>query len=142
MLTTLLDRLESGRIKGDKSWGPYGMFVVPGPCGKKLCIVASGANADDEVSAGWEHVSVSTRRRCPNWTEMCFVKDLFWAPEECVVQFHPPKSEYVNNHPFVLHLWKHRDNPFPTPPSVLVGLKNVGMLTRKQADVINKALGK
>lgn len=99
MLKTLPDRLEAGRVGGDKSWGIYGKFILQGPCGDKLVIVASGADASDEVSMGWEHVSVSTRRRVPNWTEMCFVKDLFWAPEECVVQFHPPKSEYVNNHP-------------------------------------------
>jgi hypothetical protein len=71
----------------------------------------------------WEHVSVSGNRRVPNWQEMCFVKDLFWAEEECVMQLHPPKSEYVNCHPFCLHLWRSLEQPIPTPNSILVGLK-------------------
>ena len=56
---------------------------------------------------GWEHVSVSLNRpRVPNWDEMCFVKEVFWEPEDCVVQYHPPASQYVNCHPHVLHLWR------------------------------------
>lgn len=46
---------------------------------------------------GWEHVSVSFASRCPTWDEMCEVKDIFWTPEECVVQYHPPaKTGDVN----------------------------------------------
>ena len=124
MLAKLPERLEAGRIvhgerASDPSWGFYGDFSIQGPCGEKLLIVASGADADDHLACGWEHVSVSTHRRCPNWTEMCFVKDLFWRSDECVVQFHPPKSSYVNNHPFCLHLWRNKDG-FPVPPTVLV----------------------
>jgi hypothetical protein len=60
----------------------YGKFIVQGPCGEKLCIVVSGADDDNTMAARWKHVSVSTRRRVPNWQEMCFVKDLFWDPKE------------------------------------------------------------
>jgi hypothetical protein len=58
---------------------------------------------------------------------MAFVKDLFWHDDECVVQFHPPKSEYINNHPYCLHLWKP---PYEVklPPSILVGVKEAGEL--------------
>lgn len=63
----------------------------------------------------WEHVSVSMEYRCPSWQEMCFVKDLFWHPEETVIQFHPPKSQYVNTHPYVLHLWKPLFTRLPIP---------------------------
>jgi hypothetical protein len=70
---------------------------------------------------GWEHVSVSVDGRVPNWQEMCFVKNLFWSDEECVVQFHPPKSEYVNLHPYCLHLWKPLERDVLLPPSLLVG---------------------
>lgn len=142
MRETLPEKLEAGRLAGNASWGAYGKFSVQGPCCEKLLIVASGADADDVESEGWEHVSVSTRRRVPNWQEMCFIKGLFWASEECVVQFHPPRSEYVNNHAFVLHLWRHRSLQFPTPPSILVGLKDVGLLTPEQAHHINTALGR
>lgn len=78
---------------------------------------------------GWEHVSVSVApkndkpSRCPTWGEMCWVKDQFWNDDETVVQFHPMKSEYVNCHPFVLHLWKQTNSIFQLPPSIMVGPK-------------------
>jgi hypothetical protein len=40
------------------------------------------------------------------------------------VQFHPPKSEYVNHHPYTLHLWKPRYVKVVTPPWWLVGPKD------------------
>lgn len=145
MRKVLPEKLESGRVRSglmasNPSWGAYGQFFVQGPCGERLCIVASGADADDKVSDGWEHVSVSTRRRTPNWQEMCFAKDLFWSDEECVIQFHPPRSEYVNNHPHCLHLWRHVDG-HKMPPSILVGYKDLGVLTEDQAIKIRKQEG-
>ena len=100
---------------------------MPGPCGAPLRVLASdgkGSSCHD-----WEHVSVSTdRRRPPNWEEMCFIKGRFWAPEDCVVQFHPPAADHVNNAENCLHLWRHRTLPFPRPPAVLVGIKALGVL--------------
>jgi len=72
---------------------------------------------------GWEHVSVSTPSRCPNWAEMCFVKNLFWAPDDVVMQLHPRESAYVNNHPFCLHLWRPKAATIPEPPPELVGTR-------------------
>jgi len=83
-----------------------------------LFIISSGTCDPD-----WEHVSVSMEKRCPNWTEMCIIKDLFWDEEETVVQFHPKKSEYVNNHPHCLHLWKKVKHDYDLPPTIFVGLK-------------------
>jgi hypothetical protein len=37
---------------------------------------------------------------------MCHVKELFFDADECVMQLHPPKSEYVNCHQYCLHLWR------------------------------------
>ena len=65
---------------------------------------------------GWDHVSVSHERRCPSWDEMCWVKHLFFEPNECVVQYHPPASDYVNVHPNCLHLWRPADGVLPMPP--------------------------
>lgn len=70
----------------------------------------------------WEHVSISTQTRCPTWEEMCFVKDLFWDEEDCVVQYHPPKSDYINCHPRCLHLWRPIGLEIPRPPKILVGI--------------------
>lgn len=110
--------------------GMNGAFSIPlRPGVLANCIVSNGIGIGGELLVPWEHVSVHIEdrkgQRTPTWNEMCQVKDLFWEPEECVVQFHPPKSEYVNNHPNVLHLWKHMGD-FPTPPSVLVGIKDLG----------------
>jgi hypothetical protein len=95
--------------------GNNGIFYVPYKSFELQVIASDGE--------GWEHVSVSLRNRCPNWEEMCHIKDLFWDDEETVVQFHPPKSEYVNEHPNCLHLWKPVGKIIETPPSILVGTK-------------------
>ena len=119
MRSVIPSRLEEGRIRegrmaSDSRYGTTGAFQIMGPKGEMLAIVAS----DGE---GWEHVSISTKRRTPNWDEMCFVKDLFWREDETVIQFHPPKSEYVNCHPHCLHLWKPVGKDVLLPPSILVG---------------------
>lgn len=74
---------------------------------------------------GWQHVSVTLEReaKIPSWTMMCKIKELFWNDQDWVVQFHPAKSEYVNNHPGCLHLWRPTDAKMPTPDSILVGYK-------------------
>lgn len=75
---------------------------------------------------GWEHVSVCPRNRTPDWDEMCQIKDMFWNENECVVQYHPAKSEYVNNAKNCLHFWKPVNQEFPIPPSLMVGVKSMG----------------
>jgi len=107
---------------------PNGVFEVTGPNGAVLRIVASDDTADPAVSRGWEHVSVSVRNRCPNWPEMSFVKSLFWEAEETVIQFHPPESTYISNHPYCLHLWRNRRTGHDLPPAILVGVKAEGEL--------------
>ena len=72
---------------------------------------------------GWEHVSASYATRCPTWEEMCMIKEIFWDDSEVVMQLHPEKVEYVNLHPYCLHLWKPMDQKIPTPPSFMVGVK-------------------
>ena len=117
-------KLEYGRIRsGHYASNPgnlHGAFIIPSPFGTELKIMSSGV--DTEYM--WEHVSISTPHRTPNWAEMCLVKDMFWGDEECVVQFHPPKSAYVNHHPHCLHLFRSMDKEMPMPPSVLVGPKD------------------
>lgn len=130
MRSVLPERLErgrftSGRLASNSSYGPEGAFRIQGPCGEELTIIASSGQLI--AARGWEHVSVSLRRRNPNWQEMCFCKDLFWDKHETVVQFHPAESDYVNNHAHCLHLWKHKDG-HALPPSLLVGDKALGVL--------------
>ncbi|WP_084518781.1 MULTISPECIES: DUF7694 domain-containing protein [Bradyrhizobium] len=124
MRAQIIEKLEAGRVRSGKfasvpGSGPGGLFLVQGPCGSELKI--SGF-----VRPGWEQVAVSTPRRCPNWQEMCFVKDLFWDEEECVMQLHPPHSQYVNNSRYCLHLWRPTDRHIPRPPPSFVGIVGLG----------------
>jgi len=130
MRSKLSDKIERGRVRGshlgsDSSYGPYGLFQVTGPCGAMLTIMASAG----DFIVQFEHVSVSVKNRNPNWDEMCWVKDQFWNEDECVMQLHPPKSEYVNNHRFCLHLWRPLKAEIPRPPAEAVGDAKLGTLT-------------
>lgn len=93
-----------------------GFYIVPknsAPCGMELRIIAS-------TGINWDHVSVSLKNRVPNWQEMCFVKELFFEDSDCVIQYHPPKKDYVNIHNNVLHLWRPQNFQIPTPPLELI----------------------
>lgn len=93
---------------------PRGFFQFKWSGNIVRCMVGSGL--------GWEHISVSTYKKAiPSWEIMCRVKDLFWLPEETVVQYHPAKADYVNDNPYVLHLWRWTDGEFPKPPKWMVG---------------------
>ena len=92
--------------------GGYAITILPGQK-RPVTIIFSWGN-------GWEHVSVSYPNRCCTWDEMCIIKDMFFEEDECVLQYHPPKSEYVNNHPYVLHLWKPQGEYIPRPPQYMV----------------------
>jgi hypothetical protein len=115
-------RILSGPTGSDESYGNNGQFCLVTKNGIRLLVQISDG-------MGWEHASVSLikykeLKRCPTWEEMCFVKDAFWEDEECVIQYHPPKSQYINCHLYVLHLWKPIfEGVIPTPPSILVGPK-------------------
>lgn len=84
---------------------------------KYLKVIAS-------VGEGWEHVSVSTPSRCPTWPEMDFIKRLFFEDTETVMQLHVPVSDWINNHPYCLHIWKPIGLEIPRPPQYMVGKKN------------------
>lgn len=114
-------RVRSGPFASDESLGFNGFF----------CLWVRTRRGNERVKAmasdggGWQHVSVSLadhQSTPPDWEIMCAVKDLFWEPEDCVVQFHPPASEYVNHHPGCLHLWRCTDGrEQPRPPTEFVG---------------------
>lgn len=118
-----LERVEKYRkhhpfLGSTKKGDDFGWFEIPtSPAGPVLrCQLSPGMNEFE-----FEHVSVSLANRCPSWAEMCRVKELFWDDEDVVVQFHPKKSQYVNNMPFCLHLWRWTKGDFPTPKTIEVG---------------------
>lgn len=110
-------RIKHGQLRTTSHDGNNGAFMVSSLKLKQplFCIASDGM--------GWEHVSVSLSSRCPTWDEMCVVKYLFWGDDDCVVQFHPPKADYVNFHPYCLHLWRAINQVIPVPQSILVGIK-------------------
>lgn len=97
-----------------KTGDHFGWFMIPYN-GKMFAAMADGSHDT------WEHVSVSSKK-IPTWEEMCFIKSLFWENEECVVQYHPPKSCYINMATTCLHLWKYKGE-MPMPPSWMIGFK-------------------
>ena len=97
---------------------------IDGGYGESLLKTANGgyklATVVFSWGLNWEHVSVSFKNRVPTWDEMCQIKDIFWGEDETVVQYHPAKQDYVNRHPYCLHLWKPIDQELPKPPKILV----------------------
>lgn len=113
-------RVREGDYGSEDAIGNYGAFKIPLRQNTwACCIVADG----DET--GWEHVSVHVVyrnqqgkyvQRTPSWEEMANLKALFWDDQETVIQFHPPKSTYVNLHEHCLHLWRPEKIDIPLPP--------------------------
>ena len=111
------------QLKSTAADGCNGVFVIPHHriAGYFYTVIASDG-------MGWDHVSVSVTKgrkqphRCPTWEEMCYIKSLFWTEDETVVQYHPAKQDYINNHEFVLHLWKPNQRILPIPEKFMVGV--------------------
>jgi hypothetical protein len=118
-----ITKAEHPILGSDSSLGNAGAFKIPLPKEEDTTYAFVIASEGE----GWEHVSVhiieSGIEDTPLWDELCYIKNLFWDEEDCAVQFHPPKSQYVNNHPCVLHLWRKQGYEFPLPHSYLVGIK-------------------
>lgn len=116
--------------------GNNGAFLIDSPePGWRLALIASDGTHAPELPA-WEHVSVHAFRgggvhtrqlRTPTWKEMTYVKRVCWDGDDVVMQLHPRESEYVNNHPHVLHLWRPLLAVIPTPPSIFVGVKGLSL---------------
>lgn len=110
----------------DETFGNNGFFVIPH---YKIIDYVFLAMVSDGMD--WEHVSITVMKkkkladRTPTWAEMCWMKDLFWDKEDCVMQLHPPESEYVSTHNFCLHLWRPVTKEIPMPSSLMVGRKDL-----------------
>jgi hypothetical protein len=64
---------------------------------------------------------------------MAWVKDQFFEPGEAVMQLHPPRDQYVNNHPYCLHMWRPQREAIPLPPVTMVGI--AGMTPQQLAQI-------
>ena len=110
-------RIRFGYYCSDERHGNNGAFVIPFRSYKLTVIDSDGA--------GWDHVSVSLKNRCPNWEEMCFIKDLFFYDNETVIQYHPKKSEYINCCENCLHLWRKQAHDYELPPQWMIAPKDL-----------------
>jgi|SRR5215469_5427662 len=111
-------RVRTGKMGSTDALGWNGAFIVPIDGQLWQVILGDGTG----LGTGWRHLSATNaqRREVPPWAVMCRLKELFFADDAWVVQFHPPKDDYVNDHPFVLHLWEPLEEKLPTPNIVLV----------------------
>lgn len=82
---------------------------------------------------GWDHVSVSLHKkngnninRCPSFEEMQMIKAKIFGEDEVVFQLHPREEDYINTHPYCLHLWKPNSCDMVLPP--MHSLDNVEIL--------------
>ena len=108
-------RIRTGLRGSRDADGNNGAFRIKLNSGVAFTIASDGL--------GWEHVSVSFVDHTPRWDDMCEVKDMFWGIEDCVVQYHPPKSVYGNAHEYCLHLWRPIGLELMMPPLELVALE-------------------
>lgn len=53
----------------------------------------------------WLHVSFSRENRIPDHKDTLEVKKFFIGKDKKAIQIYPNEKEYVNIHPFTLHLW-------------------------------------
>ena len=121
-------RIRKGFMASTEANGNNGAFFIPQAPNKPPYKIVASDGAIDEGAQAWEHVSVSLPDRTPTWAEMCAIKSMFWDEEDVVVQLHPPRSEWVNNHQHCLHMWRPVGITMPRPPALMVGVKGLGVL--------------
>jgi len=63
----------------------------------------------------WRHVSFSMAHRVPNYEELKACRMTFFPADAEVVQVFPPEEEFVNCHPYCLHLWWSKDRRLVPP---------------------------
>jgi hypothetical protein len=125
-------RITDRRVLQDWSGGwagddDVGLFIVLSCVDRQMLRICASAGE------GWDHVSVSRATRCPNWPEMSQVAQMFFLPDETAMQLHVPAADHVNNHPYCLHWWRPHGVEIPRPPSIMVGKKDEGILTKERA---------
>ena len=126
--------------------GNNGVFIIPWkhPISKKITWLQTIVSQDEQ----WQHVAVvvlkgnpykigkinnNNKKKSswgkqstipPTWNMMSFIKDIFWDDTQYVVQYHPSKINYVNNHKGCLHLFRPVGKILPIPPIEMIGIPN------------------
>ncbi len=108
-------RLDVAKRMGWNGDDTCGCFRIPSPIDRQPLMIQ--ASSED----GWDHVSVSRTKRCPNWPEMDFIRQQFFKDDEVVMQLHVARADHINVHPYCLHLWRPHAGAIPLPPGWMVG---------------------
>ena len=56
----------------------------------------------------WEHVAITHENSIPEYEELVKLKEEAWQTSDIAMQVHPPKSEYINEAQYTLHLWRNK----------------------------------
>jgi hypothetical protein len=76
-------------------------------------VLASIDRLDDNKL--WLHLSVSRPNCLPTWEDLRETKNTLLGREKVAIQLLPKESDYVNAHPFTLHLWHCLEGPTVAP---------------------------
>lgn len=119
-------RRELGGDRGDKFNGAFDVSLSEKP---SFVIAGRGFS--------WEHISIShVANIMPTYDVMLELKDMFFEDNEIVMQIHPAKKDYVNNHNRCLHIWKPIDQKIPNPfKDIKKGL--LSNISSKKFSIIN-----
>jgi len=118
--TTFFQRIDEAQAKAERVVGWLPPAVLP-PDWRQVRRSEDGASYthrrgftaivstsfEDDGSA-WLHLSVAHPRRAPGWGDMRRAKELFLG-DRWAVSVLPREVEYVNIHPFCLHLFAPLD---------------------------------
>jgi len=77
-----------------------------------VCILSCSIERDQKA---WVHLSVSRKNFLPSWEDLVLVKEIFLGQDSAAIQVLPPKKEWVNIHPFCLHLYQCLEDENPIP---------------------------
>lgn len=98
--------------------GPSGLFMS-NP-GLRATLVFSlvwyhGPINGPQAQELWRHVSLAIKDRTPTWKEMEEVRIWTCGSESVAYQVHAPRSEWINDNPYVLHLFSPVDDEHRLP---------------------------
>lgn len=121
----------TGRGESKPTDGNNGVFFIPlrkKALGFNRTVIYGQLQCIASDGLGWEHLSVCLvsqdckrlLERTPTWEEMAMAKSLFWGEEDTCIEFHPPKSHYINNAVYVLHIWRKIGSNYELPNILMV----------------------
>ena len=84
-------------VYGARGWASRGGLLV---------MMTADVMSDD---GRWLHLSASRASHVPTYADLCEVKALFFGPEREALHKFAKRSEHVNDHPYVIHLWSRLD---------------------------------